>query len=178
MNTPVAKLLIAALLCIFSLYPGAEPNSEDISRIPTVTRLVKSFTQLEFDIITAFKQNDQTKLARLIDQNFELQVASKSADPVPLSVWLKTSVAEGSLYKYDITNMAVHDFGQSAIVSFAWNPFADGKNNTSPEIFIVDVWKKDGADWKLAIRFAEAVQKSGYKFPGFSLQDDTIEKKY
>jgi hypothetical protein len=178
MKIPSGNLILAVLLCIFSLSAGTEPSSGNIARIPTVTRLVKSFTQLEFDIITAFKENDQTKLSQLIAQDFEMQVPSKSDDPIPLSVWLETSVGEGSSYKYDITNMSVYDLGQSAIVSFEWMPFEAGKNTTSPKFFIVDVWKKEAVDWKLAIRYSEAVQKSSQKYPGFSQPDEIIEKKY
>jgi len=156
----------------------ADPTSDDIVRVPTVTRLVKTFAQLETEIITAFKHKDQARLTQLIDQNFEMQVASKSADSVPLSEWLKASMAEATSYTYDITDMAVRDLGQTAIVSFDWKPSESIKKGSSAEIFIVDVWKKEGMDWKLAIRFASAVQKSGMKFPGFSVTDGIIEKKY
>lgn len=178
MKTTSGKLLLAALLCMFSLYVRAAPTAEDIVRVPTVTRLVKVFTQLEVEIIKAIKQKDKTTLTRLIDQNFEMQVAIKSADSVPLSAWINTSMSEGASYSYDISDMAVRDLGQTAIVTFDWKYTGSTKQNSSPEIFIVDVWKKVGEEWKLALRFSSADQKSDVKFPGFSLSDGVIEKKY
>ena len=172
------KLLVAAFLFTLPLYVSAAPIAEDIVRIPTVTRLVKVFSQLEVEIITGFKKKNQTALARLIDQNFEMQVALKAADSVPLSAWLKTSIAEAPSYTYDIGDMAVRDLGQTAIASFEWKPYESTKQNPAPEIFIVDVWKKVGEDWKLAIRFSSAAQKSDVKFPGFSITDEVIEKRY
>ena len=178
MKTASKCLLFTALL--FMSFPSvrAEPTSDDIVRVPTVTRLVQSFGKLETEIITAFKHKDHARLTQLIDQNFEMQVALKSADSVPLTEWLKASMAEATSYTYDITDMAVRDLGQTAFVSFDWKPSESTKKNPSPEIFIVDVWKKEGMDWKLAIRFASAGQKSGVKFPGFSASDEVIEKKY
>jgi len=178
MKTASKSLLFTALLFMSLQGVKAEPTAEEIVRVPTVTRLVKAFGQLEAEIITAFKHQDQARLARLIDQNFEMQVASKSANSMPLSGWLKASMAEAASYTYDISDMAVRDLGQTAIVSFDWKPSASTKKDSSAEIFIVDVWKKEGMDWKLAIRFASAVQKSGVKFPGFSVTDGIIEKKY
>lgn len=177
MKTASISVLLAILLCVSWQNARAAQTSEDIVRVPTVTRLVKAFSQLEVEIIAAVKQKDQAKLAQLIDQNFEMQVASKSVDPVPLSEWLKASMEEGSSYTYDIADMAVHDLGQAAIVSFCWKNSAATKS-LSPEAFIVDVWKKEGMDWKLAIRFVSTAQKSGEGLPGYSVTDGVIEKKY
>jgi hypothetical protein len=178
MKTASKSLLFIALLFMSLQGIRAAPTSTEIVRVPTVTRLVKTFGQFEAEIITAFKHKDQAKLTQLIDQNFDMQVASGSANFVPRSEWLKASMAEATSYTYDITDMAVRDLGQTAMVSFDWKPSESIKKGSSPEIFIVDVWKKEGMDWKLAIRFASAVQKSGMKFPGFSVTDGIIEKKY
>lgn len=179
MKTATRSLLFTALLCMPLQGVRAAPTTENIVRIPTVTRQVKAFAELETEIITALKHKDQAKLTRLIDQNFDMQAASVSANFVPRSEWLKASMAEAASYTYDIAGMAVRDLGQTAIVSFDWKPSESIKKGSSPEVFIVDVWKKEGMeDWKLAIRFASAVQKSGVKFPGFSVTDGIIEKKY
>lgn len=178
MKTANGKHLLAALLCVYSLNVRAAPASEDVIRVPTVTRLVKDFSELEFEIIAALKQKNQAKLTQLVDKNFEMQVALESADSVPLSEWLKTSMAEAHLYTYDITGMAVRDLGEAAIVSFDWIPATSAQQGSSPKFTIIDVWKKEGVDWKLAIRFASVLEKSEVRFPGFSLTDKGIEKKY
>jgi hypothetical protein len=171
--------LFAILLSVTSPSAWPDTSAQDIVPVPTVTRLVKLFTQLEYDLITSLKKNDKSMLSRLVDDRFEMQVASQSREPVPMSAWLEKSLAESSLYHYEISNMSVYDYGGNAIVSFNWQPFAPIKDNSvSPGLFIVDVWKKDGPGWKLAIRFAEGLQKSGERFPGFVPTDGVIEKKY
>jgi hypothetical protein len=178
MKSASTGLILAVLLGLYLQNASAAPPSEDAVRIPSVTRSVQAFSKLESEIITALKHKNQVKLAQLVDQNFDMQVASGSANFVARSEWLKASMAEAASYTYDISDMAVRDLGQTAIVSFDWKPSESIKKGSSPEIFIVDVWKKEGMDWKLAIRFASALQKSGLKFPGFSVTDGVIEKKY
>ena len=171
--------LFAVLLGITSPNAWSETPAQDIVPVPTVTRLVKLFTQLEHDIITSLKNNDKPMLSSLVDDRFEMQVASQSKEPVPMSAWLDKSLAESSLYQYEISNMSVYDYGGTAIVSFNWQAFSPKKDSSvSPGVFIVDVWKKERPGWKLAIRFAEGLQKSGERFPGYAPAEETIEKKY
>lgn len=178
MKTAGGKLLLSTLLCMFSLAALAAPISEEVARVPTVTRLVKAFAELETGIITAFKQKNRAQLKQLIDQDFEMQVASQPTDPVPASEWIKASMAEASAYSYDFSQMSVHDLGQAAIVSFIWNSSDTAQQNPSADISIVDVWKKEGAGWKLAIRYAGAAQNRDFRFPGFTGDEPVIEKKY
>ena len=178
MKTVRERLLLPVLLCMFSLNIVAAPISGEIARVPTVTRLVKVFAELETEIITAFKEKNQAKLKQLVYPDFEMQIASRSADPVPMSEWLKASMAEAASYSYDISQMSVHDLGETAIVSFIWNAPDKTQQDPPPDISIVDIWKKDGTRWKLAIRYAAAVQNQDFKFPGFTGDDSVIEKKY
>jgi len=171
--------LFAILLSVSSPNAWSDTSAQDIVPVPIVTRLVKLFTQLEYDLITSLKKNDKSMLSRLVDDRFEMQVASQSKEPVPMSAWLEKSLAESSLYQYDISNMSVYDYGGNAIVSFNWQPFAPKKDNSvSPGVFIVDVWKKDQADWKLAIRFSDLIQNSTEIVPGYSPPKEIIEKRY
>jgi hypothetical protein len=172
------KLFIAAALCVFSFSIRAETPAGEMARVPTVTRLVQIFSQLESEVITALKQKDQAKLSKLMDQNFQLQVALKSADFVPLSKWLNTSLAEAHSYSYNLSDMAVRDLDQVVMVSFAWKPYETSKKMAPSEVFVIDVWKKEGADWKLALRFASTAPKHDVRFPGFTFADGIIEKKY
>lgn len=169
--------MFAALLCLPGPSIGGPPAAEDVVRIPTVTRLVQSFSRLEAEIITALKRKDQAKLAELMDPNFEMQSSVASENSVPLQEWLKASMDEGASYSYDFSDMAVRDLGQTAIVSFNWK-IPVSATNSAPNAFIVDVWKKENTNWKLAIRFASTVRKTGERLPGMLMNTGVIEKKY
>ncbi|MDD5460268.1 MAG: hypothetical protein PHG00_01340 [Methylococcales bacterium] len=168
-----------ALIIIFTFSWSAEggPLSGDAGKIPSLTRQVKTFSELENDLIEALKSRNQLKLDQLVAEDFEMRTAASPDNPVPYSEWLKTSLEEASAYTFHIGRMAVHDLNENAIVSFVWDSFADNKQGIR-NVFLVDVWKKQGVAWKLAIRYASPVQDADIKVPGFSGKEPVIEKKY
>ncbi|MGR9000529.1 MAG: hypothetical protein ACU88J_15990 [Gammaproteobacteria bacterium] len=171
--------LIVMFLCTFAIsVKSAPPLSEDALKIPSVTRQVKIFSDLEIGLIEALKNRNQLKLDKLVSQDFEMRTAVRPDNPVPYSEWLKNSLTDASGYALDIGSMAVHDLHDTAIVSFLWNPFGDNKQVAMPDIFLVDVWKRTGLEWKLAIRYASPVHDAAIKIPGFSMDEPVIEKKY
>jgi hypothetical protein len=171
---------IVIFLCTFAISLESAPLSEDSNKIPLLTRQVKTFSGLELELIEALKNKNQFKLDKLVAEDFEMRTVARPDDPVPYAEWLKISLAEASVYTLDIGRMAVHDLNETAVVSLMWNSVADNKQTAMPNIFLVDVWTKKGAEWKLAIRYASPVRDDAIaiRIPGFSADKPVIEKKY
>jgi hypothetical protein len=171
------------MFVIFSLLAGiatvnSAPISGNTTRIPQLTRTVKIFSELETELIDALKTNNQEKLKSLLAEDFEMRQASKPDSPIPYADWLKNSLAEASSYTADIKQMSVHDLKQTAIVNFLWLPASDNGQVPLEKFFIVDIWRQNGKNWQLAIRYLSSIQDTNAKIPGFVSNEVEIEKKY
>lgn len=150
----------------------SNPISENNTRIPLLTRSVKIFTELEAGLIGALKNNNQDKLKQLLADDFEMRLALEPANPVPYSDWLQNSLFEASNYSTNSEQMSVHELDKTAVVNFLWLPVADTK------FFVVDVWRQQGANWKLTVRYISSATDSAGKIPGFVDKETVIRKKY
>jgi hypothetical protein len=140
-------------------------------RIPTVTRLVKVYADRETALAQAIRAGDKAAVERTLADDFELRIGARPAQPVPrddfVQALVRTREAGG-----EISAMAVHDLGATAIASFTQGHGANA-------IFVVDVWRKYGEDWKLAIRYANPAGATRTPIPGADgPPPDTIPKKY
>lgn len=158
------------LLCVTNV--NSAPISGNNTRVSQLTRSVKNFSELETELIAALKTNNQDKLKHLLAEDFEMRQASKPDNPIPYADWLKNSLAEASSYSTDIEQMSVHDLNQTAIVNFLWQP------STESKFFIVDIWRLNGKNWQLAIRYLTPIADINTKIPGFIPNEQEIEKKY
>ena len=70
-----------------------------------------------------------------------------------------------------INDMAVHDYGTIAIVSFKQGAIGG-------TVFVVDVWRGQGTDWKLAVRYASSAGTPTFAIPGGDASEPEIPKKY
>jgi hypothetical protein len=68
--------------------------------------------------------------------------------------WL-AAIARGPVWDWAIEQMAVHDHGELAAVSFLMSP-PPGAAGALP-VFIVDTWARDGDAWRLKTRYAAPV---------------------
>jgi hypothetical protein len=138
--------------------------------VPTVTRLVKLYLDREAALGDAIRSGDGSALANLLTDDFELRAGARAAAPVPRADWmqevLRTREAGDS-----IDRMAVHDYGTVAVVSFTMNA------NAGP-IFVVDVWRAEGPQPKLAVRYASPAGTSKFAIPGAGASEPEIPKKY
>jgi hypothetical protein len=107
-------------------------------RIPTVTRTVKQFGDLERQLQAA--QASGSKGALLTD-DFEERVCSAPGTPVPKAEWLSQNTPTGKL-----SQEAVHEYGDVAIYSAL-------RTESTRSDMLVDTWRQEGGNWKLAVRY-------------------------
>ena len=163
-----ALLLIAFALLALPAFAQPSPAA---GRIPTVTRLVKVFSELENDLAARAHADDPQRLDAMLDPAFEMRVGANPGVPVPRDEWIRAarSAPRG---RPRIDQMAVHDFGTVAIVSFRETPATGARRKPQ---FVVDCWKRAGDEWKLAVRYVGDAASSSVKMakpPG------TIDKRY
>jgi hypothetical protein len=169
----IAKLATALMFAAVAAQAMAQPASgRDTSSapVPTVTRLVKLFLEREAQLADAIRGGDATSIGKLLADDFELRVGARAANPVPrddfLLDMLRTRDPGGT-----ISRMAVHDLGAVALVSFS-------QASSAGPLFVVDVWRQQGADWMLAIRYASPAGNAALVIPGAAPAATEIPKKY
>ena len=109
----------------------------------TLTRTVKIFSELENQLDDARRSHDETALTKLLDANFEQRGGNTPSAPTPRAKWL----AQRSPSKAEISQMAVHEYGNVAVVSFA---------DAAQRAFVVDVWNKADDHYALSVRYISA----------------------
>ncbi|HEV8690081.1 MAG TPA: hypothetical protein VGQ91_07290 [Ideonella sp.] len=135
--------------------PGAAPASSAApqrvqrTRAVTMTRFVKVFTDLEYDLIDALRADDKATLDRLVSPEFEQRESTRPAEPVPREDWVKANDTKSPGIA-NMNSMAVHDRGELALVSFRLRL-------QDKDQFIVDVWRRKGADaYELLTRYVSS----------------------
>ena len=156
----------ALLVCGLAAAQPTPPTG----RIPTVTRLVKVFSELEAALQAQARSPDPAALEQSLDPSFEMRDGAAPAAPIPRDEWIRRTRASASANRA-IDQMAVHDLGAYAIVSFRE---ADPGAKGGAQRFVVDCWKRDGDTWKLAIRYASDTPASSHK----RTPAGTLDKRY
>jgi len=168
------RLLIAgvalpflALAATTSLAADERPTG---GRVPTVTRLVALYLEREGAVSDAIRDSNESALANLLTDDFELRASARAAAPVPRAEWMREVLRTRDAGE-NIRSMAVHDYGTVAVVSFAMNAKPGA-------IFVVDVWRVQGAEPKLSVRYASPAGTSQFAIPGAGAAESGIPKKY
>lgn len=159
---------LVAVAALIALPAFAQPGAP-AGRIPTVTRLVKIFFELETTLANDASAGDKAALERTLDPAFELRDGSVPGTPVPRADWIGGArSAQPRVGR--IEQMAVHDLGTAALVSFR----SVDESKPGKARFVVDYWKRDGERWTLAIRYSSEVATPAIRRspPG------TIDKRY
>jgi hypothetical protein len=153
-------------LVAVALAVAAPAFAQPSGRIPTVTRLVKIFSQLETRLVDSAHVQDTAVLDTMLAPDFEMRAGEMPGTPIPRDEWIRLARASPETQPR-LAQMAVHDFRDIATVSFT-------DTATKPPRFIVDVWKRGGDGWKLAVRYQSDVTatKAGAR------KSSRIEKKY
>jgi hypothetical protein len=106
-------VLVALSLCAST---SAQPAPQT-GRIPTVTRLVKIFSELETAIRARARSSDPAALESSLDSSFEMRDASTPGTPVPRDEWIRQTRSTAAQSR-SIDQMAVHDLGGSPARAF------------------------------------------------------------
>jgi hypothetical protein len=139
---------------LMSLVPASLAQTP--GRVQTTTRLVILFSNLENQLISAMSSGHQERAAALLTDDFSEWTPLPPGSPIARDEWLKRSRPE--LQNALVRQMAVKDIGDHAVADFvllagdqAW--------------FTVDVWQKQGADWKLQQRYQALVDAAPFRAP-------------
>jgi hypothetical protein len=162
---------VALSFLVLAAVPSLAADERPIGgRVPTVTRLVALYLDREAALGDAIRGGDASALARLLTDDFELRAGTRASAPVPRADWMR-EVLRTREAGDNIQRMAVHDYGTVAVVSFTMNA-------TAGPIFVVDVWRPEGPQPKLAVRYASPAGTSQFAVPGAGMPEAEIPKKY
>lgn len=143
----------AAILCVSLLSKAQEPVKPKLSpRIITATRQVTIFTSLEKQLLDAVQKKDKAAVQGMLSDDFAIYMPD--ADPLASEDWLDSIMSKDFVLKrFIIRQMDVADLGTAAVVSYdrVQESSLAGRNDGG-EFYVVDLWKKDGDSWKLAVR--------------------------
>jgi hypothetical protein len=137
---------VVLLLSLLELPAAAQDRAS--GRIPTVTRLVRIMTINEEALSSALEGSDQPAVERLLADDFEMRIGTAPATPVARDDWIRNALVHPGTAR-EREQMSAHEMGEFVVASFLERP-AGG----SPAIYVVDIWKKSGAEWKLSRRFS------------------------
>jgi hypothetical protein len=120
--------------------------------IVTMTRGVKIFNDAETQLISALKARDTAAIDRLVGPDFEQRSQGAPGTPLPREEWLAQAPAEAAR-STGLREMAVHDYGDLALVSFLW-----AREQPHAPAFVVDVWRRPsaGEPYQLVTRYLSA----------------------
>jgi hypothetical protein len=155
--------LFAVLIATSIFSATQEPVKPALSpRIITATKQVTIFNGLENQLLQAVQKKD--KAAAQVMLTDDLYIEMPDADPLPGDDWLASVMAKDyTLKSFVVRQMSAIDLGNAVVVKFDRLQEAVSKGKAdSGEFFVVDVWKKDGENWKLASRYVSKVSSVPY----------------
>ena len=160
----MTKRMIMAILLVVAHVPAmlaqqAKPGAPAGTRIPTATRLVVTFHDLEQQLMIALRKNDSAALNRLLAGEFEVWTPQPPGDPVPRADWLQMRQSAGASETFSIRQMAVRGLDEHAVASFVLMEGAGAKQTAQ---FVVDLWARSGGAWRLTDRYTSPVPHAPY----------------
>jgi ketosteroid isomerase-like protein len=170
------SLLLATCIALWTSLPATAFADGVVVRIPSVTRWVRIFSELESKLSEAVRQRDTQTVSQLLTDDFEMRVGGMPGNPIPRAAWIRQSFDELKLQS-SFEQMAVHNYNNIAIVSFLWTVTSDKQPGTKRRIMIVDTWKQQANVWKLAVRYAASGEESGAAIPAGKPPASIFEKK-
>jgi hypothetical protein len=178
------KMIRLALLLFFVPAPvvSADPvlaadGGVGRASVPTITRLVKIFLELESTLTIDSRDGNRDAVEKMLADDFELRVGHMPGIPTSRADWLRQSMGKPGA-RSRIEQMAAHDYGNIVIVSSLQTKDAGDKSARAGDIFVVDVWKRAEASWKLAVRYSSPAGSPDFEIPGASRTPSTVDKRY
>src|SRR5438045_4342144 len=104
-----------AMIAIASSTQAADERPTG-GRVPTLTRLVKLFTERESALADAIRAGDAQRAQSFLADDFEMRTGATASNPIPRMEWLSevTSLRDPG---EDASQMDVHDLNGVLIVS-------------------------------------------------------------
>jgi hypothetical protein len=159
MRKVIMACLLAAAQVTAIAAQQAKPGAPAQARIPTATRLVVTFHDLEQQLAIALQKNDAVTLDRLLASEFEVWTPPPPGDPVPRADWLQQRQSAPSPEEFSIRQMAVRGLDEHAVASFVLIQGAGARQTAQ---FVVDLWARSGGSWKLTDRYTSPVPPAPY----------------
>jgi hypothetical protein len=150
--------LLSVLIATAFFSAAQEPVKPALTpRIITATKQVTIFNGLEKQLLQAIQKKDKAAAQAMLSD--DLYIEMPDADPLPGDDWLDSVMAKDyTLKSFVVRQMSATDLGNAVVVKFDRLQEAVSKRKAdSGEFFVVDVWKKDGENWKLASRYVAKV---------------------
>ncbi|MGZ4873471.1 MAG: nuclear transport factor 2 family protein [Candidatus Angelobacter sp.] len=150
--------LFSVLINTSIFYAAQEPVKPALTpRIITATKQVTIFTGLENQLLQAVQKKDKAAAQAMLSA--DLIIEMPDADPLGGDDWLDSVTAKDyALKSFVVRQMSATDLGNAVVVKFDRLQEASSKGQAdSGEFLVVDVWKKDGDNWKLANRYVAKV---------------------
>ena len=166
----VASLLLHGGLSdyrqFYSLGEGAKEPQRQPRQIPPPTdvdpKLTEEFRQLEQQLCDAILHKDAKILDSLVGPDYTLRVADIPQSSLPRAIWMDNTLnkrkAESCEQRFHAGRKLADDIG---VVSLIWAQRAttDGRD-ISADFYVVDFWKRTGADWQIIARYSSPVGKT------------------
>ncbi len=152
-----ARTIVLLLGFLFSGFAIASPTPTPApGRVALLTRPMAEFYHHEGTLSRAFQQGQVQQGEALLAPNFEVRIANDPGNPIPRAQWVHWMLRQHPT-ENTIDGMAVHDYGNVAIVSFHQHEVT-GSSHAARDRFIVDVWMKQANRWLLSVRYSAAVR--------------------
>lgn len=155
-------MIFAGLLVAANVFAAGQARPRFV---PTPTRNVTTFTELENAWIDAVQKHDTQAIDRIVAPDFELRAAAAPAVPTARADSIKQSFALPP-FESHVSQMAVHEYPDLMVVSFLWSIAPPKGTNLVQNVFVVDTWKRVEGNWQVVVRYA-APAANAAAIPGF-----------
>jgi len=150
----MAKGASIVLALALSAVQSSQATEEPI-KVPTMTRLVKIYGELESNLTMAILGLDGSKIDELLTEDFEQRTPLTADDPTPRAEWLAACSKDAKVLNAVIlSKMAVRDLGSSVVASFV---MVDRNHQKQPLFFVMDVWIEQQGHQQLKNRFLSPI---------------------
>lgn len=157
------RMLVVIVLLLGDLLGAQEPVRPPLSpRITTATRQVSTFSALEKQLLGAVQKKDAAAVRSSLKEEFALHLPD--ADVMSADDWLASVMSKDyELTSFILRQVDVADLGDAALVSYDRVQESTFKGQgDGGEFYVVDLWRKDGGNWKLSDRYVTKVGTTPY----------------
>lgn len=164
--------LLSTIVCTSNAWCSENNGQHPI--IPSVTRLVKLYSDAEMNLQETILQGNVEKIRQSIADNFEYRSGNNPGVPVPREEWIKTMLQHPEWMSRSITQVAAREIGDITILSFKWASKNKTSQSSNHEMFVVDVWRGGENNSLLLARYSATASSPDATF----FNTPSIIKKY